>query len=193
MQSTPLVLGLGEHERTLVEIALPWETAGLNQRGREAGAGRPRSVEFGLENDSVWRIAGLVRGLRVHCRAGRLWITQAGESADMILNAGQSFVAREDGAMVVQAVSAGTRGQNGAASTGDTNSGKKAVCVVTVAAETAPPPVSRGRCWAAKTRIGYDRIEPDRGPAGERVAFIVLWLCALTAIGYCLKMVIELA
>lgn len=188
MQSTPLLPGLGEHERTLVEIAPRWQTSGLNQRGRETGPDHHRSVEFGLENDSVWRIAGLVRGLRVHCRAGRLWITQAGESTDRILNAGQSFVAREDGAMVVQAVSVGIRGQNGAVSTGD-----KAVCVVMMPVETSPPPVSRGRCWAAKTRIGYDLIEPDRGPAGERIAFIVLWLSALTAIGYCLKTVIELA
>ena len=44
------------------------------------------------------------RGTRIDCLRGRIWITEQGCAADIVLEAGQSYDISRDGAAVVQAL-----------------------------------------------------------------------------------------
>jgi len=43
-------------------------------------------------------------GLRVRCRSGRLWVTQAGDSRDHLLGAGQEVLLLRGGRVVIHAL-----------------------------------------------------------------------------------------
>src|SRR5439155_18238459 len=104
MKITSLSIGWGGERNGVLELPWRWGAAFLGARRTADPAGVGRTIEFALERNSLWRIAGSVRGVRIDCREGRLWLTQAGASADEILQPGQSFVANAGGAIVVQSV-----------------------------------------------------------------------------------------
>src|SRR5437867_8408244 len=104
MKMTSLSCGQGRERHGVLELPWRWGAAFLGQRRAADWASAGRAIEFALDRNSLWRIAGSVRGVRIDCREGRLWLTQAGASADVILQPGQSFVANAGGAIVVQSV-----------------------------------------------------------------------------------------
>ena len=44
------------------------------------------------------------RGLRLHCFAGQIWLTQAGDTMDYLITAGRDFVITRAGRVVIQAL-----------------------------------------------------------------------------------------
>ena len=44
-----------------------------------------------------------VKGLRLTCRAGRCWLTQAGDSRDIILDPGDEFAVITNGRLIITA------------------------------------------------------------------------------------------
>src|SRR6266542_4548069 len=104
MKMTSLSRGRNSGRSGLLELPWRWGASFLGPRQAAGRASAGRAIEFALDRNSLWRIAGSVRGVRIDCREGRLWLTQAGASADVILQPGQSFVANAGGAIVVQSV-----------------------------------------------------------------------------------------
>ncbi len=43
-------------------------------------------------------------GARIHCLRGRIWITEQGSAADVVLEAGESYEISRDGIAIVQAL-----------------------------------------------------------------------------------------
>ena len=168
----------GGHNGVL-ELPWRWGAAFLGQRratDREAG----RTIEFALDRNSLWRIAGRVRGVRIDCREGRLWLTQAGVAADVILQPGQSFVANAGGAIVVQPVPSSNAADEAALGT------------LTVTTAAARLKIRRGQATGAPARIGMDLVERDPTTKWEQLAFIAVWLCGVFSVWHCLKTVLPL-
>jgi len=61
-------------------------------------------MEILLHNQELLAIPGRRAGLRVCCSAGRLWVTQQGDSRDHLLKQGESFSSRLGGEIVVTAL-----------------------------------------------------------------------------------------
>jgi hypothetical protein len=61
--------------------------------------------EFDLPTGALWS-TGPKRHLTITCRRGRLWITQAGDARDTILEPGACFTPAPHGRIVVQALDA---------------------------------------------------------------------------------------
>ena len=141
-----------------------------------------RTIELALELDSLCRIAGHVRGARIDCRQGRLWLTQAGVAADVILQPGQSFMADGDGAIVVQSVPA-------VASVGPVAPGAHTVS----AHAGARLELHRGPKTGAAARIGLDLADGQWTGWWEQLVFVVVWLCGVFGVGYCLKTALTLS
>ena len=57
-----------------------------------------------LEADGVLAIGPAGRSLRLVCDHGQVWITQAGDSRDVILSPGATFTSTGTGKIVVQAL-----------------------------------------------------------------------------------------
>ena len=57
-----------------------------------------------LGKGRVIRIEPTPVPLRIECRHGRLWVTQAGAIHDTILKAGDSFKSRQQGRVVIEAL-----------------------------------------------------------------------------------------
>jgi hypothetical protein len=163
----------------VLDLRWLWSAPVPGQSPVPARAFPGQTMEFALERDSLWRVAGRVRGVRVDCSRGRLWLTQAGAAADVILRPGESFVANAEGAIVVQPVP----GPNGTA--------EAALGTLTVCVGAARLKICRRHC-AAPVRIGMDLAERDRGGAWEHMAFIAVWLCGVFTVWYCLKTVLSL-
>src|SRR6266542_5553253 len=106
MKMTSLSRGRNSGRSGLLELPWRWGASFLGPRQAAGRASAGRAIEFALDRNSLWRIAGSVRGVRIDCRQGRLWLTQAGAAADVILQPGQSFVSDDGGAIVVQPVPA---------------------------------------------------------------------------------------
>ena len=184
MKMTSISYGQRGERNGALELPWRWGAAFLSPR-RAAGrtsAGRP--IEFAMDGNSLWRIAGSVRGVRVDCRQGRLWLTQAGAAADVILQAGQSFVADAGGAIVVQPVP----------SFDDTGqvSGEVVLGTLTVTPGAARLKIHRRHTVAASVRIGMDMADRDRTAIWEQLAFIAVSLCGVFSVWYCLKTVLSL-
>jgi hypothetical protein len=66
-------------------------------------AGRGRAVDYVLPRGHVcgW---GLAKGGVLRVVRGRVWVTQAGDSGDYVLGAGERFVASRPGRVVVEAL-----------------------------------------------------------------------------------------
>jgi len=67
-----------------------------------------------------------------------------------------------------------------------------ALGTLTVTTGAAPLKVHRGQTAAAPARIGMDLAERDRTGMWEQLAFIVVWLCGVLSVWYCLKTVLSL-
>jgi hypothetical protein len=180
MKMTSLFCGQGGERNGVLELPWRWGAAFLGQRLAADRAIAGRTIEFALDRSSLWRIAGSVRGVRIDCRQGRLWLTQAGAAADVILQPGQSFVTNAEGAIVVQAVPACDATEEAALGT------------LTVTTAAARLKIHRRQTAAAPARIGMDLAEGDRAGMLEQLAFITVWLCGVFSVWCCLKTVLSL-
>jgi hypothetical protein len=64
-------------------------------------------VELSLFPCEIIKLNGDMRGLHVVCRKGALWITQASDEKDYILQAGETFVVTRPGLVLVQSLGEG--------------------------------------------------------------------------------------
>ncbi len=158
MKLTSLSFGRGREQNGLWE--LPW------RRRTADRTNAARTIPFALERDSLCRIAGNVRGVRIDCRQGRLWLTQAGAAADVIL--------------VLQPVSAFAA--EGQASLGS----------LTLPRGVARLQIHRRQTFTTPARIGMDLTDPDRNGTWEQWAFLVVWFCGVLSVWCCLKWVLSL-
>jgi len=62
------------------------------------------AMEILLRRDESFTIAGSGNGVVVVCREGTLWITQAGDTRDHLLNAGERYTVRGSGVVVIEAL-----------------------------------------------------------------------------------------
>ena len=177
MKMTSLSCGQGRERHGVLELPWRWGAAFLGQRRAADRAIAGRTIEFALDSNSLWRIAGSVRGARIDCHQGWLWLTQAGAAADVILQPGQSFVAMARGAIVVQSVSSFNATDEAALGT------------LTVSTGAPRLKIHRGQTAAAPARIGMDLDNRDRTGMWEELAFIAVWLCGVFSVWYCLKTV----
>lgn len=60
-------------------------------------------MEILLKKNELLDLDTELRGLKILCQAGVCWLTQAGDSRDHILRAGQSFCAAARGRLIVTA------------------------------------------------------------------------------------------
>ena len=178
MKRTSLLSGSGGQQGQVPELAWRWGAALFGRRRAAARHLTLRTLEFALDARSLWRIAGDLRGVRIECRRGRLWLTQAGAASDVILQPGQDFVAGPDGAIVVQPVFA--------------SADEIALGRVTLTGGAARLKFHPGLNAGAPARIGMDLSARERAASWEQLAFIVLWLCGLFSVGYCLQPVLWL-
>jgi hypothetical protein len=72
------------------------EEFGIN-KGKESG------MELLLNERELLNLGENLRGLRIVCREGRCWLTQAGDSRDHILRAGDSFTVSACGQLIITA------------------------------------------------------------------------------------------
>ena len=180
MRITSFFCAQGVERSGVLELPRRWGVAFLGLRRAASSATGGRTIEFRLGRNSLWSIAGSVRGVRIDCRHGRLWLTQAGAPADVILQAGQSFVADAGGAIVVQPLP----GFNAPVET--------SVVALTVNLRSAERfKIHRGS-GAAPARIGLGMADRDRIGLWEQLVFIALGLCGGFSVWYCLKTVLSL-
>jgi hypothetical protein len=57
-----------------------------------------------LRKGTVWSATARQRPLHVSCGTGIVWITEEGDSRDVVLHAGEAFDARADGLLAIQAL-----------------------------------------------------------------------------------------
>jgi hypothetical protein len=180
MKTTSLSCGQAGERNGVLELPWRWRDAFLLQR-RDADRTRARrAIEFTMDSNSLWRIAGSVRGVRIDCRQGRMWLTQAGAAADVILQAGQSFVADAGGTIVVQPVPSFDA------------TGEAVLGTLTVTPGVARLEIRRRQTVAASARIGMDMADRDRTAMWEQLAFIAVSLCGVFSVWYCLKTALSL-
>ncbi len=60
-------------------------------------------MEFLLNKRELLDLGEDLRGVSIVCREGRCWLTQAGDSRDHILSAGDSFTVRSSGQLIITA------------------------------------------------------------------------------------------
>ena len=180
MKMTSLSRGRSSGRNGVLELPWRWGAAFLGKSQAGGRVSASRAIEFALDKNSLWRIAGSVRGVRIDCREGRLWLTQAGAAADVILQSGQSFVANAGGAIVVQPVPSFNTEDAAALGT----------LTVTTGAERLK--IHRSQATAAPSRIGMDLADRDRTRLWEQLAFIAVWLCGVFSVCYCLKTLLSL-
>jgi hypothetical protein len=180
MKLTLLSCGQGGERNGILELPWRWGAAFLGRRRAADSAIAGRTIEFALDKNFLWRIAGSVQRVRIDCRNGRLWLTQAGAAADVILQSGQSFVANAGGVIVVQPVPSFNA------------TDEVALGTLTVTTGAARLKIHRGRAAAEPTRIGMDLADCDRTGMWEQLAFIAIWLSSVFSVWYCLKTVLSL-
>ena len=163
-----------------LELAWRWGAAFLGQRRAADRPSGGRTIEFAMDRNSLWRIAGGVRGVRIDCRRGRMWLTQAGAAADVILQAGQSYVADAGGTIVVQPVPSFDATEEAVLGT------------LTVTAGAARLQIHRRQTVGAPARIGMGLADQDRSATWEQVAFFAVSFCGVFSVWYCLKTVLSL-
>ena len=179
MKTTSLSCGQGGVRKGVLDLPWRWGIAFLGQRRVADRRSAGRAIEFAMDSHSLWRIAGRVRGVRIDCRQGRLWLTQAGAAADVILQAGQSFVADTGGAIVVQPVPSVSAIDQAALGT------------LTVTPGVARLQIHRRQTAAAPARVAMNLAGRDWTGMGEHLAFVALWFCGLFGVWYCLKSVLS--
>lgn len=161
---------------------LPGWSDGLEGRNySKEDSAKSQTIEFVLDSKSLWRLAGRLHGVRIECRLGRLWITQEGAPADVILQSGQCFVATNAGVLIVQPVSSSANRTASPAADGDIAFGA-AIVPGSMRLRISRPPKTTTR-----SRIGFDRVESDPMAAWERLASAILCGCGLVGLAYCFK------
>ena len=60
-------------------------------------------MELLLNNQELIDLGMNLRGVRIDCRLGRCWLTQAGDSRDHILRTGSSFIVTNNRHLVITA------------------------------------------------------------------------------------------
>lgn len=63
--------------------------------------------QISLKKAGLWRIDGDLRGEKLTCTAGQLWVTQRKDFNDYILSAGDIFWVTRPGTILVQAMKDG--------------------------------------------------------------------------------------
>lgn len=63
--------------------------------------------EVNLRRASIWRAEGDLRGEKITCTAGQIWVTQENDLNDYVLNQGEVFWVTRSGTLVVQALTDG--------------------------------------------------------------------------------------
>jgi len=63
-------------------------------------------MELLLEKQELLNLGENLRGVRIDCRSGRCWLTQAGDSRDHILRPGGSFTVGSNSHLIVTATEA---------------------------------------------------------------------------------------
>jgi len=168
------------------ELARSWG-AGLTGRSiRKADDAKSRTIKFGLDSNSLWRIDGNLRGVRIECRLGRLWITQEGAAVDVILQSGQRLVATNDGVLIVQPVPSSANGTESSTAVNDITFGVASV------PGSVHVRISRRPKAKTRTRIGFDLVGTDPAAPWERLAYAVLWGCGLVGLAHCFRTAIGL-
>ena len=61
-------------------------------------------MKIALKKQELLGLDGDARGICIRCEAGRLWITQAGDSRDHLLAVGDSFTVASRGRVVIVAL-----------------------------------------------------------------------------------------
>lgn len=69
---------------------------------------RPSSVEIALPAHSTISLRPREADVEIYCPEGRLWLTQAGDAADHVLEPGDAHRVVGDGLVVVQALANST-------------------------------------------------------------------------------------
>ena len=193
-------------------LAWCWWAALLGRKpGADPQAG-PRRLHFNLPPDSLCHVAGRLRGLRIDCRQGRLWLTQAGAAADVILEPGQGFVAEGDGDIVVEPMAArgapgqvvvGALGRLGGLPTFRNAVGwacrpassarARAVRLTQLTGGRPVPLASRvALAWPRIERPGVELAIGNGQWNGEEMAYVALWICGLVSVAYCVVSVLAL-
>lgn len=67
----------------------------------------PVMNQISLRQSETWQMSGDLRGEKIACLEGKLWITQPGDPTDYILEAGENFWVTRPGKIVVQALEGG--------------------------------------------------------------------------------------
>jgi hypothetical protein len=65
---------------------------------------RPMLNEVSLHKASLWRADGDLRGEKITCTAGQIWVTQENDLNDYVLNPGEIFWVTRSGTLLVQAL-----------------------------------------------------------------------------------------
>jgi hypothetical protein len=60
-------------------------------------------MELLLNKQELLNLGGKMNGIRIVCREGRCWITQSGDSRDHILGAGDRFMVKASGQLIITA------------------------------------------------------------------------------------------
>jgi len=60
------------------------------------------NVELCLDTNNVFRLERAAKGATILALSGRLWVTRSGDEQDYLLEAGDRFVVRKKGVVLVQ-------------------------------------------------------------------------------------------
>lgn len=101
------------HSLNLSFLARQWHNKGMkrNYRIGEGADGRPARAVFPADRGAFHLLPGGLltldgdwRGVALHLRRGRVWITQEGDAADHLPVEGDPFIVGRRGRVVVQAL-----------------------------------------------------------------------------------------
>jgi hypothetical protein len=85
------------------------KTATVPKTGMEFDRSVAQHREIALQKDQVRSWTGNRTGLVIEAREGVVWLTQSGDSTDIILQQGESFRVTRPGQVVVQGLAAVSR------------------------------------------------------------------------------------
>ncbi len=60
--------------------------------------------ELELQRGKLLKLAGDLRGERIICEKGSLWVTQTGDPEDHVLKAGQEFIVTNPGLVLIESL-----------------------------------------------------------------------------------------
>jgi hypothetical protein len=84
--------------------AIQWGRWLLSWASRRTNDGAGAASRRCLRRDRAWSCRGAAGRTTVSCAAGSIWVTVAGDAADVVLAPCESFTARTSGKVVVTAL-----------------------------------------------------------------------------------------